>query len=110
MRAPESQRDEVSSIRDLQIYSPAADRMIPIRQVVRGFETVFEDGLIFKRNRRPTITLHADQTDGESAIPFERIRGPIEAWFAEAKRCRDAWLRTGPDSGSQAGSQAGDIP
>ncbi len=82
-RAPLDERIDIDNIRDLQIYSPAADREIPIRQVVSGFETVFEDGLLFARNRRPTITLHADQTEGEAAIPFERIRGPIEAWFAE---------------------------
>ncbi len=88
-RAPLDERIDVASIRDLQIYSPAADRMIPIRQVVSGFETVFEDGLMFKRNRRPTITLHADQTEGEAAIPFERIRGPIEDWFAKKQASGD---------------------
>ncbi|MDJ0869300.1 MAG: efflux RND transporter permease subunit [Myxococcota bacterium] len=84
-RAPAEERAEVDSIQDLQIYSPAARRMIPIRQVVRDFRVAFEDGLIFARNRRPTVTLHSDQTEGEAAIPFERVRGRVEAWF-EAKR------------------------
>ena len=66
------------SLRDLQIYSPAANAMIPVRQIVSGFETEFEDGLIFRRNRRPTITLHSDQTEGESSIPFQRIKPKIE--------------------------------
>ena len=85
-RAPEAERVDIDSIRDLQIHSPAANRMIPIRQVLTGFETVFEDGQIFRRNRRPTITLHADQTGGEASFAFEGIRAPIEEWFAEKQR------------------------
>jgi multidrug efflux pump subunit AcrB len=82
-RAPEAERGDVEHLEDLQIYSPAADRMIPLRQVVSGFETIWEDGLLFRRNRQPTITLHADQTEGESAIPLERVMPQIDAWFAE---------------------------
>ncbi|MDJ0847558.1 MAG: efflux RND transporter permease subunit [Myxococcota bacterium] len=82
-RAPEEERGDIESLQDLQIYSPAANRMIPLRQIVTDFQTVWEDGLIFRRNRRPTITLHADQVTGEAAIPFARLRPKVEAWFAE---------------------------
>ncbi len=84
-RAPEEERVSIDSIRDLQVYSPAADRMIPMRQVVSGFETVWEDGIIFRRDRRPTLTLHMDQTEGEAAIPFARVRPQVEAWFQEKR-------------------------
>ena len=40
LRAPEAQRHDVESINQLQIWSPSAQRMIPLRQVVEGFETL----------------------------------------------------------------------
>ncbi|MCK4776603.1 MAG: efflux RND transporter permease subunit, partial [Candidatus Krumholzibacteria bacterium] len=42
-RAPEQERVAVDNIQDLQIWSPVANRMIPMRQIVTGFETVTED-------------------------------------------------------------------
>ncbi len=40
LRAGKSERMNISSINNLQIWSPKAGRMIPLRQVVSGFETV----------------------------------------------------------------------
>jgi multidrug efflux pump subunit AcrB len=42
MRAPESERENVASINNLQIWSPAANQHIPLRQVVSAFETTFD--------------------------------------------------------------------
>ena len=89
-RAPVIERGNVDNIQNIQLRSPASGRSIPIRQVVAGFGTDFEDGLIFRRNRRPTLTLHADQTEGESAIPLERdkdhqrkrLRAVVSPWSA----------------------------
>jgi multidrug efflux pump subunit AcrB len=82
-RPPVLERVDVANLNDVQVFSPAANRMIPLRQVVSHFETVYEDGLIFRRNRLPTLTLHSDQTRGESAIPFQNVRPAVEQWFAE---------------------------
>jgi multidrug efflux pump subunit AcrB len=82
-RPPLLERVDVANLNDVQVQSPAAGRSIPLRQVVSEFETVFEDGLIFRRNRRPTLTLHADQTHGEASFPFQRVRPRIEEWFQE---------------------------
>lgn len=78
-RAPQAERADPDYIRDIQIYSPAADRFIPVRQVVNGFETVLEDPIIMRRNRLPTITVHADQTSGLASTLHDRIREQIEA-------------------------------
>jgi multidrug efflux pump subunit AcrB len=56
IRAQETERVNVESIRNLQIWSPKAGRMIPLRQVVKGFETVYEDDIIWRLNRMRTIT------------------------------------------------------
>ena len=65
-RAPDYEREDVDNIRDLQIWSPAAGRNIPMRQILAGFETVWEDATVFRWNRTRTIRVHADP-DGELA-------------------------------------------
>ena len=77
-RAPDYERDDVDNIRDLQIWSPAAGRNIPMRQVLAGFETVWEDATVFRWNRTRTIRVHADP-DGELPSElFERAKPRIE--------------------------------
>ena len=100
MRAPESQRSDVASIRNLQIWSPAAQRVIPLRQVVIGFETVFEDQIIQRVNRERVITALADPRRGEAAPLLAAVRDRVEAiplpegyrleWWGEYKSSADA--------------------
>jgi len=52
---------------------------IPLRQVVSDFETTFEDEIIQRLNRKPTITIHADPAGGPASQLFGRIRPQIEA-------------------------------
>jgi multidrug efflux pump subunit AcrB len=79
MRAEEVQRTDVGSIQNLQIWSPAAGAMIPMRQVVSGFESSFEDEIIQRRNRKPTITVYADPLNGLASELFARVRPQVEA-------------------------------
>lgn len=78
-RAPLAERADPDYIRDVQVYSPAAATFIPVRQIVNGFKTVLEDPIIMRRNRLPTITVHADQTTGLASVLHDRIREKIEA-------------------------------
>lgn len=78
-RAPESERNDPDLIRDAQIYSPVAGRFIPVRQVVTDFTLELEDPILMRRNRLPTITVHADQKEGLASALQERIRAQIEA-------------------------------
>jgi len=79
MRAVEEQRTEVASIEDLQIWSWPAQRMIPMSQVVSGLENTTEDEIIFRRDRKRTITLFADPITGSASALFARLRPQIEA-------------------------------
>jgi len=79
MRAEERYRSDVGSIQNLQIWSPAAEAMIPLRQVVSGFESTFEDEIIQRRNRKPTMTVYADPNTGLASNLFTRVRPQIEA-------------------------------
>ncbi len=45
-RAPEYERENAASIQDLQIWSPAAGKMIPMRQVLTDIKTESEDAVI----------------------------------------------------------------
>src|SRR5262249_38285950 len=63
-RPPENERSDVGSINNLQIWSPVVGRMIPISQVTSGTEVVWEDPVVMRRNRFPTITVHADPRTG----------------------------------------------
>ena len=79
MRAEERERSSIESINHLQIWSPAAQGMIPLRQVVSGFETVFEDEIIERRNRKPTITVYADPDRGLATSLYNRVAPQVEA-------------------------------
>ncbi len=82
-RPPQEERGDVDSIQDVQIFSPAANQMIPLRQVVHGFETAFEEELVERRNRLPTIILHADQKYGETSQLLGRIKPQVDQMFAD---------------------------
>ena len=77
-RPPPAEREDVSVIRSLQIWSPVAGRMIPLNQVVSGTEVVWEDPVLMRRNRFPTLTVHADPRTGQPSELFDRVRSGIE--------------------------------
>lgn len=79
LRAPEPLRSDVRNLRNLQIWSPAAGAMIPLRQVISEFETEYEDEIIQRRDRKRTITVFADPIEGPASVLFQRLRPQIEA-------------------------------
>lgn len=79
-RMPKEDRMDVSSIRDVQIWSPTSRKVLPASQVLEGFTTVWEDPVIRRQNRKLTITASCDTRFG--VLPsevFERIRPQVEA-------------------------------
>ncbi len=79
LRAEEVNRSNIESLNNLQIWSSIAGNMIPLRQVVSEFETVFEDEIIMRRDRKRTITVFADPIAGQASELFARVRPQIEA-------------------------------
>jgi len=79
LRAPEIERSDVRSIEDLQVFSPALGRTVPISQVVSGFETVFEDAIERAYDRQLSIIASANPKDDLATPLFERLRPQIEA-------------------------------
>jgi multidrug efflux pump subunit AcrB len=77
-RPPLAEREDVHTINSLQIWSPAAKRMIPLSQVTTGAEIAWEDPVVMRRNRFPTVTVHADPRTGLPSELFGRVRSKIE--------------------------------
>jgi multidrug efflux pump subunit AcrB len=66
-------------INSLQIWSPASLHMIPISQVTSGTEVAWENPVVMRRDRFPTITVHADPRSGLPSQLFSRVREKIES-------------------------------
>ncbi len=100
MRAPEKERGDVTSIQNIQIWSPAARQAIPLRQVVSDFETAYEDDIIQRLNRKRTITVYAEPAFEQASTVFQRFRPKVEVidlgpdyelqWWGEYRDSRRA--------------------
>jgi multidrug efflux pump subunit AcrB len=74
--------------------------MIPLNQVVSDVALAWEDPVVMRRNRFPTLTVHADPRSGLPSQLFNRVRPQIEAlelpegysieWGGEAEDSRNA--------------------
>ncbi len=76
-RAPEAERAVVGTGK-LRIWSPVAQQMIPMRQIVEDYPTEFEDATIQRRNRTTMIKLHCDPIVGLPSELFAQIKPEIE--------------------------------
>jgi multidrug efflux pump subunit AcrB len=99
-RPPLAEREDVHAINSLQIWSPAAGRMIPLSQVTAGAPVVWEDPVVLRRDRFPTLTVHADPRSGLPSQLLGRVRSKVEQielpegysleWGGEYEDSRDA--------------------
>jgi len=99
-RPPDLERLNIGSIDDLQIWSPVLEKNIPVGQIVSQFNTVWQNSLIHRRNRKMTITVSAEPVSGPASVPFEKMRPKIEAmklptgysmeWGGEYENSHDA--------------------
>lgn len=101
LRSPSQERDDVKNIEDVQIYSPLVNKMIPLKQLISSYETVFEDDIIWEYNRKRALTIHADPILGKFANNvLEQVKEKVEAidfedgyyveWHGEYKDSADA--------------------
>lgn len=100
LRPPQVERADVSSIRDIPVYSPILQTSIPVGQVVSDFRTEWADAKIRKRNRVYTITPSCDPAQGLATVLLSRLKPQIETmllppgymleWGGEFEDSRDA--------------------
>jgi multidrug efflux pump subunit AcrB len=108
-RPPFEERLDVAMIPSMQIWSPIAGKMIPLRQVVSGVETDWEDPVIARRDRTPTITVHADPRSGLPSHLLNRVRAKIEQIALPAGYSRD-WGGEDEDSREARAALAKPLP
>lgn len=115
-RSPENERNDVSNIRNIQVWSPVAGRAIPIAQVISRFETSSENAIIRHRDRLPTLTVKCDPKEGMASELFNVLRPKIESRFEELV---EQWQVPGytlewggeyEDSGNAQAALAGKLP
>jgi multidrug efflux pump subunit AcrB len=78
-RPPPQEREDVGAIDSLQIWSPVAGRMMPLNQVSSGSSLAWEDPFVMRRDRFPTLTVHADPRAGLPSELRGRVRAAIES-------------------------------
>ena len=80
MRPVETARNDVATLRDVQVFSQVTGGYVPISQVVDRFELVFESGNLRRIDRKLAITAQADNAPGVlSGALFDKVRPKIEA-------------------------------
>ncbi len=77
-RAPLAERQSIEDMEELQIYSPSAGANVPIRQVLNGVNTEWENARVSRWHRRPMIKVHADPKIELPAQLFSRAKPRIE--------------------------------
>ena len=108
-RPPQNEREDAAAIGNLQIWSPAATRMIPLAQVASGTEVAWENPVIARRDRSPTLTVHADPRRGLPSQLRDRVKDRIEE-IELPPGYQLAWGGEYEDSGRARGALAEPIP
>jgi len=78
VRVPREERSEVEDMADILVTSPLRGDQVPMLQIVDRLETITEDARRYRRDRRPTITVHADANRGPTLELFKRIKPRVE--------------------------------
>ncbi|MBI9078956.1 MAG: efflux RND transporter permease subunit [Pseudodesulfovibrio sp.] len=78
VRPPEEERLEVQEIGNVQVLSPVTGGMIPVEEVVSGFITEMDYGMLKTRNRLLTVTASCDPQSGLPSVLLKELRPEIE--------------------------------
>jgi multidrug efflux pump subunit AcrB len=64
IRAVEEERQNVSGLNNMQIAGPLSTDPVPLTQITDGLPPIWEDPLIWRRDRRRTITIQSNPIAG----------------------------------------------
>ncbi|HRD48311.1 MAG: efflux RND transporter permease subunit [Candidatus Competibacter sp.] len=88
LRARREERGSLGDLQDLNIYTDN-NRFIPLGQIAH-IEKIFEDGVVWRRDRFPAITVRADIPDGVQApdvtAQIDRSLQPLRARLPDGYR------------------------
>lgn len=75
-RFPEDERRDLAQLHTLEIWPRDGGAAVPLGQVAE-VEPVFDEAVIWRHDRRPTVTLQADLAPGATASGFVREADPV---------------------------------
>ncbi|WP_375749046.1 efflux RND transporter permease subunit [Vibrio sp. HN007] len=81
-RLPLEERESISAIEGMNIWSPAIGDYIPLAQVTQGYDMRWEDPLVIRKDRKRMLTVMADPDilgDETAATLQARLQPQIEA-------------------------------
>ncbi|PMN65404.1 efflux RND transporter permease subunit [Enterovibrio norvegicus] len=101
VRSPEAERNHQRAIENTEVFSHTVGGFIPVSQVVESVDVVYQDDMLRRIDRTPTILVQADPAPGVlTADAFNKVRAEIEAlelpagytlkWYGEYKASKDA--------------------
>lgn len=101
VRAPVSERAENSSLNSVQVISPLTQKPVPLSSLTISSAITWQDAMIRRIDRQPTILVQADPAPGVLANDaMALVRDKIEAiklppgyqltWYGEYKASNDA--------------------
>jgi multidrug efflux pump subunit AcrB len=77
-RSPKEERLSLNDLGAVQVWSPAAQKMVPMGQVITRFATEFENPYLWRRHRTKTITVFADPKTGLASELLKDVKVKIE--------------------------------
>lgn len=77
-RLPDSERLNVSNIKDISVWSQLLQKSIPIGQLVSSFKTRWQDDIIKRRNRMLTLTVSCNPKRIQAGTLFNQLQPKIE--------------------------------
>lgn len=101
VRAPATERSHQRAIENTAVFSPQSGQMIPVSQLVSSVDVIWQDAMLRRIDRIPTILVQADPAPGVlTNDAFAAIRDKIDAmalppgyqltWHGEYKASREA--------------------
>ncbi|MDN2482900.1 efflux RND transporter permease subunit [Vibrio agarivorans] len=101
VRAPAEERNHQRAIETTQVYSSVAGEYIQLEQVVERIDVEWQDAILRRVDRSPTIMAQADPAAGMlTSEAFNAVRSDIEnielpvgyslEWYGEYKDAKDA--------------------
>ena len=100
-RSPLHERTHQRALENTEVFSPVAGKYIPISQLVVSNDVVWQDSILRRIDRMPTIMVQADPAPNVlTDVAFKGVRDKIEqielpagyelVWYGEYKASKDA--------------------
>ncbi|MFK0569492.1 efflux RND transporter permease subunit [Endozoicomonas sp.] len=80
LRAPEAERERAEQINDVMVSSNITGSAVPISELIKNIELVWQDAMVRRIDRTPTIKAQSDPAPGVlTGEAFAKIRPLVEA-------------------------------